>query len=234
MFLSSSPRIGPAAATTLLLALCLIAAGCNNPRVPYTPPVNAYALSGGKIKHFTPTPGLPNDPGDKMLLAAVGFSHIKGSVARSAIITFQSSTGNNSVGCLMVGKNVLVILEDFTRQAFGWGEFSAGPGSLETVAGPPYNGKPFLETKQGQLYLYRNSQQYIQISPNETTALVGGKRVQLNHPVLWQDGKHPLMGDHVILLSDLLRLFQERDKQVGSGISVRNVRIIYDIRDYHR
>ena len=239
-FRAGGSHIRPAASTSLLalvpllLALGLIMAGCSNPRASNTSPLDAYALSGGKIKHFIPMPGLSNDPGDAMLLAAVGLSHLSGPIARSAIVTFQTSNGNDLVGCLVVGNDVLVILEDFTRQAFGRGEFSAGPGSSEIVLGPPYNGKPFLATIQGQLFLYQDSQQYIQINPNDPNVLVGGKRIRLSHAVLWQDGKHPLRGGHVILLSDLLRLFRERDRQMGSGQSVRNVKIIYDLRDYHR
>ena len=76
------------AASTSLLALGLIMAGCSNPRASHAPPLDAYALSGSKIKHFTPMPGLSNAPGDAMLLAAVGLSHLRGSVARSAIVTF--------------------------------------------------------------------------------------------------------------------------------------------------
>ena len=224
---------------SLIMVLLIAMGGCRSSlpdpvafKTP--PPLDVYGLSAGKITHFVPTPGLEYDSDNSMLLRAVGLSNIKGTEARKGFVAFQSSTGNNLVGCLVIGDNVLVVMEDFQRQAFGEGTFSALPGSPMIVQGPPYNGKPFLETKYGQLYLYQDSKQYIQISPNEKTALVGGKRVPLSQPVLWQDGRHPLRGDHVLLLSDLLRILQERDKQIGSGTSIRNVKIIYDLRDYHR
>lgn len=230
-------RFGKEKSVLTLLIVCLIMPGCGSrtaPKIVNMPPLDAYATSGGKIKHFTPLPGLEHDSSNSILLTAAGLSNIKGSTARSAIVTFQSSTGNNLVNCLVVGTHVLVILEDFTAEAFGWVNPSAGPGSSVVIQGPPYNGKPFLLTKPGQAFLYEDSQQYIQLDPNSQTALVGGKRIALSHPVLWQEGKHPLSGDHVILLSDLLRLLQERGKQMGSGMPVRNVKIIYDLRDYHR
>ena len=231
--LSSSPRIRPAAATILLLALCLIVAGCNNPRVPYTPP-DAYALSGGKIKHFTPTPGLPNSPTDRMLLAAVGLSRLKGSTARSAFVTFQSSAGNNAVGCLVIGNNVLVSLDELFRQGFGREQVDERQGSAVVVHGSPYYGKPFTENYQGEMFLYKETPQYMRVTPGRKAAIVGGVPVQLHHPVLWQPGADPLQGNHIMLLLDALRLFQERDRQMGSGKSIRNTKIIYDIRDYHR
>lgn len=232
---SHSSRIRQALSIATLLTIDLVIPGCVRlPPGQETPPLNASALSGGKIKNFIPVPGLEHDPTNPMLLTAAGLSGINGSVAHSGFITFQSSSGNNLVSCLVIGSNILVVVEDFTRQAFGWEQFSAGPGSPIIVQGPPYNGKPFLQTKKGQVFLYDDSQHYIQITPNDKTALVGGKPIQLSHAVLWQDGKHPLRGDHVIFLADLLRLLQERDKQMGSGTSIRNVKIIYDLRDYHR
>ena len=53
----------PAASTLLLalvpllLALGLVTAGCSNPSASNTPPLDAYALSGGKITGFTPMQG---------------------------------------------------------------------------------------------------------------------------------------------------------------------------------
>jgi hypothetical protein len=234
-FLSDSSRIGSAA--VMLLTLGLLSVGCSNrpdPRLSNAPPLNAAALSGGKITHFVPLFGLEHDSSNSILLAAVRLSNIKGSLAHSGLITFDSRTGHNSVSCLVIGNNSLVVVEDFMRQALGKGFPSAGPGSSVIVQGPPYNGKPFLQTKVGQLFIEPDSQQYIRINPNDTNALVGGKLVGLKQAVLWQDCKHPLGGDHVMLLSDLLHLWEERDKQRGSGQSVRNVKIIYDIREYHR
>ena len=83
------------------------------------------------------------------------------------------------------------------------------------------------------MYLYERTPQYIQITPGSNVAIVGGKYILLHHPVLWQPGKDPLQGNHIMLLPDALRLFQERDRQMGAGKSVRNVKIIYDLRDYH-
>ncbi len=230
-----------AALLPMLLALALAGCGLNHTEhvdsstvnSPPTP-TDAYTLSGGKITRFIPMPGLPSDPSDKMLLAAFKLSHLSGSTARSGAVTFQSRTGNNLVGCLVVNKNVLVSVEDLMRQAFGWLCSANTLGSRVIVQGPPYNGKPFIETRRGRLFLYQDSKQYILLNPNSRTAIIGGKSVQLSQPVLWQDGKHPLSGNHVILLSDLLKIWQEHDKQVGSGTSIRNVRIIYDVRDYRR
>jgi len=232
-------RACPVVPVSIMLGLVLLLSGCRSnlpdPKAFKTPPpLDVYSLSAGKITHFVPVPGLEYDSDNSMLLEAIGLSNIKGPEARKGYVTFQSRTGNNVVGCLVVGNNILVVLEDFQSEAFGEVTFSASPGSPIIIKGPPYDGKPFLETKYGQLYLYQDSRQYIQISPNEATALVGGKRVPLSQPVLWQDGKHPLRGDHVMLLSDLLRLLHEHDKQIGSGTSIRNVKIIYDLRDYHR
>lgn len=237
-------RIKSAAFIAALLTLFLFAAGCNkyakfsaaglSSTGTNSSSLDSHALSRGKITHFTPMPGLPNNPSDKMLLAAFGLSNLNGSVARSGVVAFQSSNGNSSVSCLVINDHVLVVLEDFTRQAFGWENFSAEPGSSIVVQGPPYNGKPFIQTKKGQVFLYGNSQQYIQIDANSNIAVVGGRPIQLSHIVLWQDGNHPLSGDHVLLLSDLLRLWQKRDGQMGVGQSVRNVKIIYDLRDCHR
>lgn len=240
IFRARGSPVRPAASTSLLalvpllLALGLVMAGCSNPRASNTPPLDAYALSGGKIKHFTPMPGLSNAPGDAMLLAAVGLSHLRGSVARSGSVTFQTSNGNDLVGCLIIDNAVLISLDDLVRQGFGRVQLAETQGSLVTVYGPPYNGKPFVETRQGEMYLYQGAPQYIQITPGSNVAIVGGKHILLHHPILWQKGADLLGGNHIILLSDALRLFREHDRQMGSGQSVRNVKIIYDLRDYHR
>ena len=84
--MSKGSHIRLAAATTLLLALWLIAAGCNNPRAPSTPPVNAYALSGGMITHFVPMPDLLNSPADKAMLLACRQLPITSDTARSAVL----------------------------------------------------------------------------------------------------------------------------------------------------
>ena len=226
-----------------ILLSCVFVSGCVNQRrppsrQPSTPaaqvPLDAYTLSGGKITQFVSLPGSNNDPTDKMLLAAFGLSLLKGSSARSALVTFQTSAGNNLVGGLVINNNVLVSLDDFTRQAFGWEQLDETKGSFVTVRGIPYFSKPFLKTNQGEMFLYKNSPQYIQITPGSQIALVGGKRISLRHPVLWQNGQHPLQGNHVMLLSDLLLLFKEHDKQTHSTASIRKVKLVYDIRDYQR
>jgi len=223
--------------TTLFLSL-LAVSGCASQskpqRIQQPRSLDAYTLSGGKIAHFTPLPGTYDDPSDKMLLVAAGLSHLNGSVARSALVTFQSSTGNNLVGCLIINDNILVNLDDFCRQAFGWEQPDETRNSFVIIHGAPYNGKPFIEKRSGEMFLYNRSPQYIQITPGVQTVLVGGRRITLHHPIIWQDGEHPLGGNHIMLLPDLLQLFRERDKQLGYGASVRNVKIVYDIRDYHR
>ena len=209
MFLPSSPRIRPAAAaTTLLLALCLIAAGCSNPRAPSTPPLDAYALSGGKIKHFMPTPGLPNSPADKAMLLACRQLPITSDTARSAVLVVAAGQfGRCPLHALVIGKGNMVLML---------------PGDLVTMGmshGLTFDKATAPDKGVGNITLF----------PGSSVALVGQKKILLHNPVM------PVATyDLVMNWTDMRGLLDERDRQRHQPPFIRSEQIIYDIRDYHR
>ncbi len=173
-------------------------------------PTDAYALSGGKITRFIPRPASDSDPRDKFLLAAFGKAHLPGHTARSVILQLPGNRGNCTIGALAVGKHTLVSVEDMVQMAFGVMVGDTPKGAWITVKGKPFNGKPFLETKSGELFVYPDSQVYVQLTPGSRWAVVGGQRIALKHPVVWGDIKSGIEGNHVMLLEDMLRVFQQR------------------------
>jgi hypothetical protein len=206
MFLPIGSRIGSAA--VMLLTLGLLSIGCSNrpdPRLSNAPPLNAAALSGGKITRFVPEPGLANDPAARAMLMACQQLPVTSRIARSASAVITTGQfGNFPLHALVIGKQVLVLPTDLATMGIEFG----GSGS--------------------ELILYPLSKQAIIIAPGGNWARVGRKKVKLTKPIIGVD--HQL----VMVLDDLLTVLGERDRQRHQSPFIRDVKIIYDIRDYHR
>jgi len=123
MFFSKKLGVQSAASIVMLLTFGLITAGCNNsgpdPKAFSTPPNDAYALSGGKITHFTPEPDLPADPTAKALLQACRFLPLKSSTAQSGYVIFHSRKGTQPVPALIVGSMTLILMGSIDRMLNG-------------------------------------------------------------------------------------------------------------------
>ncbi len=78
--------------------------------------------------------------------------------------------------------------------------------------------------------LYPLSQQKIVFVVNSKIAYVGAKKILLRNFIV----QTPQTKQIVMSLSDLLLLLHERDMQRHQSPFIRNVQLIYDIRDYHR
>ncbi len=222
------------AAVTLLLTLLLLCAGCRSgpdPSAFNTPPTDAYALSGGKITHFTPTPGLPSSPADKAMLLACRQLPITSHTARGAFLVVTAGQfGRVPINALVVGDKVLMLPGDFITMGMSHGlgfarpyrpgAVSLTPNSTAELAGAP-NTEMVMEPGPGvgNVILIEDSK----------TALVGHKQMTLHDPVLSVETK-----DLVMNWADMLTLFKERDRQRHQPPFIRDVKIIYDLKDYHR
>ena len=111
--------VRPAAATSLLLALGLVTAGCGNPRAPNTPPLDAYALSGGKITDFMANPYMPADPSMRALLESCQKFPLKSKSARSACVLLKSRKGTQPIPALTVDNVTLILVGSVERMLGG-------------------------------------------------------------------------------------------------------------------
>ena len=192
------------------LALCLMLAGCNSnkpdPSIFNQPSNDAYALSGGKITHYTSTPFLPADPAAKGMLLACRQLPIKSHTARSAFLVITAGQfGKCPLHALVIGKQVLML-----------------PGDLATM-GIEFSGD------KSSFVLYPRSSASITLKFGSRTALVGSKKVPLEDMVVATDSQ-----DLVMNWADMLTLLKERDRQRHQPPFIRDINIIYDIQDYHR
>lgn len=216
-FFPEGSRVRSAASTAALLALCLALAGCSaghnsrpDPSPFNTPPLNAYALSGGKITRFIPDPSLLDDPADRDMLTACRILPLASRSARSASIVITTTQfGRFPLHALIVGTEQLVLPSDLATMGIQFG----GAGA---------------DTRQ--FILYPLSQQRIVFPFNSKTAYVGTRRMRLRTSIVLAPQTRQL----VMSLPDLLTLLRERDRQRHQPPFIRNVQVIYDIRDYHK
>lgn len=206
----SQCRIVPAVSLLLALSLCLVSIGCQYKRpVPSSfnqPVTDAYALSGGKITHFTPQPGLPASPADKAMLLACRQLPLQTNTAQSALLVITAGQhGKSPLHAMVVGNRVLML-----------------PGDLATM------GIPFSSVDHN-FTIYPNSPQKITFLQGTKTALVGETKVQLQDQIIATQSN-----DLVMTLADMKTVFHERDVQRHQPPFLRDVQIIYDIKDYHR
>ena len=105
------------------LTLCLMLAGCNSnkpdPAIFNSPPLDAYALSGGKITNFQGISGLPADPAAKALLQACRYLPINSHSARSVYLIFHSRKGTQPIPALEVGDQTLILVGSIDRMLNG-------------------------------------------------------------------------------------------------------------------
>ena len=198
----------PAASATMLLALSLITGGCSNPRIVKTAPTNAYALSGGKITRFVPTPGLPNSPADEAMLLACRQLPVTSSTARSAFLVVTAGQfGRVPLHALVIGNDSMVLMlpGDFVTMGMSHGLTFAKATAPEKGVGN------------------------ITLTAGSGVALVGQKKMILRHPVM-----AVATYDLVMDWKDMSALLSERDRQRHQPPFIRDVKIIYDLRDYHR
>ncbi len=200
----------PAVITLLTLTLILLISGCKDTRPqpdnPNQPPLNAYTLSGGKITHFIGNPDLPNDPAAKGFLLACRQLTLHTNTARSALLVLTAGQfGRSPLHAMVIGDLVLML-----------------PGDFATM------GIPFSSVDHNFI-LYPNSPQKITFLQGTKTALVGKTKVQLQDPVV-----ATASNDLVMTLADMKTVFHERDVQRHERPFIRDVQIIYDIKDYHR
>jgi hypothetical protein len=202
--------IRSAAFTVMLLAFVFIMAGCRSslpdPRAFNTPPNDAYALSGGKITHFTSMPFLLSNPADKAMLEACQQLPIHTNTARSALLVVSAGQfGRVPLHAMVVGDRVLILPGDFARL----GIMCSGDSHSFT--------------------LYPTSPQSMTFIHDSKIAFVGNKKMQLQWPMIATQS-----ADLVMTLSDMKSVFHERDVQRHQPPFIRDAQIIYDIRDYHR
>lgn len=168
----------------------------------FNPPLDAQTLSGGKITHYTPTPGLPADPAAKTFLMACRQIRLDSSQARSAFVVIKTGKfGRFEISALVVGSKVLVLPTDLVTM----GIQSGGSGD--------------------ELSLYPLSAQSITFSSGSKRAKVGNNDVLLSLPVVRADHQF------IMTLPDLLKVFRERDRQRHQPPFIHSVRIIYNLRD---
>ena len=143
-FRARGSHIRPAASTSLLalvpllLALGLVTAGCSNPRASHAPPLDAYALSGGKITRFISEPGLSADPTARAMLLACRQLPVTSSIAQSAtLVVTTGQFGRVPLHALVVGKQVLMLPSDFATMGITFSanshEFILYPTSPERI-----------------------------------------------------------------------------------------------------
>ena len=213
LFPPSTTTVRPAVKTLLLafsLAFCFGLPGCRSsgpdPSAFNTPPTDAYALSGGKITRFTPMPGLPGSSTDKAMLLACRQLPLTSHTARSAFLVVTAGQfGRVPISGLVVGNQVFMLPGDFVTMGMDHGlGFSHESAPERGVGG-------------------------IMLTSGSRIATVGQKRMVLHDPVLFVANEGSVMN-----WADLLALFQERDRQRHQPPFIRNVQIIYDLRDYHR
>ena len=119
-------RVRQATSTAWGLALCLALAECNaghshrlDPSPFNTPPLNAYALSGGKITRFIGNPELPADPTARPLLQACRSLPRTSRTAQSVYVMFKSRFGVTPIPALRVGGATLVLVGSVERMLVG-------------------------------------------------------------------------------------------------------------------
>ena len=119
------------------LTLCLMLTGCNSnkpdPAIFNTPPLDAYALSGGKITHFQGHPNLLADPNATALLQACRYLPINSNSAQSVILIFHSRKGTQPIPALKVGNQTLILMGSVDRMLNG--EVDTITGSVLTLSG---------------------------------------------------------------------------------------------------
>ena len=174
------------------LTFCLVLAGCNaasnnrpSPATFNTPPLNAYALSGGKITHFIPDPGLLADPVDKSTLEACRQLPITSGIARHTYVIVHGRGKTVPITALVVGDYVLVTVGEITRM-------------LDI---------PTTDSKGG-LTLFPGSAQSIILGAGDRYAQIGSTRLRLSHPMYWAQN-----GGLVLTLPDTQRIFRQRSAQ---------------------
>jgi hypothetical protein len=202
-------RARQAILATTLLTFSLVLPGCNSRPLPGTfnaPPLDAYALSGGKIKHFQGMPFLPADPAAKAMLLACRQLPIHTDKARSAILVVTAGQfGKSPLHAMVAGNRILMLPGDFITMGMDHGL------SYYKVFAPNYT--------TGNITLI----------PGSEMALVGHKKIFLHDPVL-----SVITKDLVMNWTDMTDLLRERDRQCHQSPFIRNVQIIYDIKDYRR
>jgi hypothetical protein len=208
-FLSNGSRIGSAA--VMLLTLGLLSVGCSNrpdPRLSNAPPLNAAALSGGKITRYIPPPGLPNGPTDIAMLEVCQQLKLNSQTAQGAYAIFKAREGLFPVSVLIVGDQTLASLGDVFRNH----DTSLQLGSNSIVT------------------LYPGSAASIILDPTKRYATVGGTKIPLKNKALyWPTDKELIM-----TLPDLITVFHARDEKRKGGQEIKFEKIIYNIWDYHR
>lgn len=128
-------KIDNAACLLIVSSLVLagfVLAGCQGKRAltqydTPAPPIDAYALSGGKITNFIPTPGLLDSSSDKDMLLACRQLPITAHTARSpALVITAGQFGRVPINALVVGKQVLVLPTDLVTMGLRSSGYSRG------------------------------------------------------------------------------------------------------------
>jgi len=95
-----------------------------------TPPLDAYALSGGKITRFQGHPNLMADPNAKALLQACRSLPINSHSAQSVYLIFHSRKGTQPIPALEVGNQTLILMGSVDRML---------NGEVDTITGSVLN-----------------------------------------------------------------------------------------------
>lgn len=188
------------------------------------------ALSGGKIKTFIKSPDAnPNDPSDCVLLKAC--RQIKGisGASRGGFVKityhYAGQTKITATPALVIGNRVLVQPASVCR-FLGMADGIGVKGSSWGL-----KGHRVIMATWGSFILFSGYQQfpeqYILLNPGSKFADVGGTPVKLQQPVIWIDKEK----QQVMLLSDLVKLFQISDAQTGVP-TITQVQIIYQLPPY--
>ena len=194
-----------------LCLACAFASGCVNlgslpkrqpPSSARQAPLDAYALSGGKITHFVPKPELLNDPTDVSMLEACRYLPLTSTTARSAYVIVHGRGKVVPTSALVIGKTVLVTLGEVTRVL--------GIATTDNTA--------------GGLTLFPGSPQSIVTRANQTKVEVGNRTVMMSSPMFWAHN-----GGLVMTLPDMQKIFQSRAVQRGTTADFNVDRVVYHL-----
>lgn len=170
-------------------------------RTNYLPPVlDAKPLSGGKITHYVPMPGLPAGPSYAGMLEACRDLPITSHSATATYVLIDSPAGKHPDTALIVGKFILIDADEVVR-------------TMEIPAG--WGGKVF-----GQLQMF--TWHSVVLTPGSKWAKVGNARIEMEYA--------PYLSTNyslIITLSDWQKILAARDTLYEQGShEIRSVKVI--------
>ena len=191
---------------------------------PKLAPLDASALSGGKITRYILGGSNPNDPVQEATLEACRGLPIKDATAKSAYVVLRINPyGKMPVSALVVGNTTLVSLGQVLRcMRTGYEEYKG------VTVFYPYLASN-MKSSPGSIGLIRRSKWAIiggkyALVDNRDYAFVGGKRITLQQPIYCSS-----RAGIIVTLHDLLVMFHASDLQRGNRIqTIQSAEVSYE------